>query len=143
MSSQHHGGVYYFCRVGKGTASQSAASERKNLHERDFKRVIKEVKCNYSSVGSAETAAKASLCCPLSPGPKTLGVGPCSPSMAEAGSIEVAAQAIISTPGLARDVLLSSYISTLEVPYRELVLLQYLLQGGCCPCVQCSATADE
>lgn len=68
---------------------------------------------------AAETAARASLCCPLSPGPKTPCAEPCSPSMTEAGSMEVVAQAIISTPGLARDVLPTSYKPTFEVPYSE------------------------
>lgn len=83
---------------------------------------------HLGGLAPAETAAKASLCCPLSP-----GVGPCSPSMAEAGSMEMVAQAIMRIPGPARDVLPVSYIPTLEVPYRELVLLQYLLQGDCFP----------
>lgn len=66
-----------------------------------------------------ETAARASPRCPLSPGPKPPDVRACSPSMAEAGSTEVVAQAVIGTPGLAGNVLPTSYIHMLNVPCSE------------------------
>lgn len=49
--------------------------------------------------------------------------------MAEAGSMEVVAQAIISIPGLARDVLSTSYMPMLEVPYSEQSALAVTFAG--------------
>lgn len=49
-------------------------------------------------------------------GPKPPDAGARSPSMAEAGSMGVVAQAVIGTPGLAGNVLPTSYIPMLEVP---------------------------
>lgn len=55
--------------------------------------------------------------------------------MTEAENMEVVVQAIISTPGLARGVLPTSYIPILEVPYSEqrTGALAVTLEGSCWP----------